>query len=161
MERFLTSEHEFTSRSASETFAFGERLGRQVGPGSVLCLYGELGAGKTVLTKGIARGAGVADEREVTSPTFVLVHEHEGRLPIYHLDAYRLHGAEELLDIGIEEYFYGRGICIVEWADRAAAILPADRLDITLHHRGPNERTIVWQAHGPQHARLVELPAPS
>ena len=157
----MTSDREFTSRSVNETLAFGERLGRLAAPGSVFCLYGELGAGKTVLAKGIARGAGVADEREVTSPTFVLIHEHEGRLPVYHIDAYRLHGAEELLEIGIEEHFYGRGVCIVEWADRAAAILPPDRLDITLHHCEPNERRIVWQARGPRHAGLVEPAAPS
>jgi len=157
----LTSDREFTSRNVKETLAFGERLGRLAVPGSVFCLYGELGAGKTLLTKGIARGAGVADEREITSPTFVLIHEHEGRLPVYHIDAYRLHGAGELLDIGVDEYLYGRGVCIVEWADRAASILPPDRLDITLHHCGPNERRIVWQARGPEHARLVAQFAPS
>ena len=137
-----TASGEFVSNSPEETLTFGERLGRLVRPGDVLCLNGPLGAAKTLLTKGIARGAGVADTRIVTSPTFTLINEYEGRLPIYHADAYRLRDARELLDLGIEECLFGSGVCIIEWADRVASCLPAERLDFTLTHLAPHKRKI-------------------
>src|SRR3990170_4836152 len=108
------------TENADETISFGEALGSRLGPGDVVALFGELGSGKTTLTKGIARGAGVA--AEVFSPTFTLIHEHPGRVPFYHVDLYRLTGQEDVEDLGIEEYLYGQGLVVIEWAERAAGL---------------------------------------
>lgn len=143
------------SESPEETVSIGRVLGRLAEPGTVIALTGPLGAGKTVLAKGIAEGAGVADPREVTSPTFVLVHEYEGRLPIRHVDAYRLSGAEDLAALGSDEMFFGDGLCIIEWADRAAAALPDERLDVVLEHAGPARRRLAFSARGALHRRLM------
>jgi tRNA threonylcarbamoyladenosine biosynthesis protein TsaE len=125
-------------------------------PGDVICLNGPLGAAKTLLTKGIAAGMGVADTRAVTSPTFTLINEHRGRLPLYHVDAYRLHDPRDLIDLGIEEYFFGDGVTIVEWAERVAAILPDSRLDFTLAHLAPHKRRLTWVGHGERHSELAK-----
>jgi tRNA threonylcarbamoyladenosine biosynthesis protein TsaE len=120
------------TESVTATHALGERLAAAVRPGDVIALIGELGAGKTQLVKGIARGLGVADEHRVTSPTFVLIHEYKGRLPIFHADAYRLHSGRELADVGIEEDYAAGGVTIIEWADRAADCLPEAYLRIEI-----------------------------
>ena len=146
---------ELISQAPDETLALGARLGAAAFPGCVVCLYGELGAGKTLLTRGLARGLGLADDRAVTSPTFTLINEYDARLPLYHVDAYRLHSAHELSDLGIDEYFFGRGVTVIEWADRVAEILPADRLDVRLEHLGLPARRLTWTAHGPRHAALA------
>src|SRR6516164_7772954 len=99
------------------TQAFGRRLGRRLWPNVVIALIGELGSGKTQLTRAIAEGLGIADSRVVTSPTFVLVQEYQARLPIYHFDAYRLKSEAEFADLGAHEYFESNGVCLVEWAD--------------------------------------------
>ena len=121
----------YETSSAKETFALGERLGREAVAGSVLCLDGDLGVGKTVFTQGFAHGLGVSDY--VNSPTFTIVKEYEGRLPLYHFDMYRLGEESELLEIGYEDYFYGKGVCVIEWPERAAGLIPeeADWLRIT------------------------------
>jgi len=112
---------------------YGRELGRKLGPGDVVALYGELGSGKTTLAKAIAAGLGVTET--VTSPTFTLVCEYKsGRLPLYHIDIYRLDKPEELSDIGLDEFFYGRGITIVEWADRIGWLLPEGSLSIELSY---------------------------
>ncbi len=113
-----------------ETMAFGEALGDALGAGDVIALYGDLGAGKTTMTKGIARGLAVTDD--VHSPTFTLIHEHPGRIPFYHVDLYRLTGDEDAQFLGLEDYLYGDGITVVEWADRAPSLLPPERVEITL-----------------------------
>lgn len=110
------------SRSAEETEALGERIGSVLSPGSVVALRGGLASGKTTLTKGIARALGV--EEDVTSPTYTLISEYPGRIPLYHMDAYRLEGAEDFLALGAEEYLYGKGVCVVEWSERVAEALP-------------------------------------
>ena len=102
------------------TEAFGRRLGSLLFPGAVVALIGPLGAGKTHLARAVAAGLGVPDPRVVTSPTFVLIQEYAGRLPVYHFDAYRLRGESDLSELGVHEYFEGDGVCLVEWADRAA-----------------------------------------
>ena len=141
------------TRRAAETAALGEVLGRLAQAGDFLALYGELGAGKTSLTQGILRGLGVP--AGARSPTFTLINEYQGgRLPVYHMDAYRLGRAQELLDIGAEEYFYGEGLTVVEWADRVAEILPEERLDIRLSATDEGRR-LAFQAHGSRHARLL------
>jgi len=141
-------EHTFITHSPEETLALGRRLGRALQAGDVVALAGPLGAGKTHLVKGIAEGLGLADSRDVTSPTFVLVNEYEARLPVYHFDAYRLTGADQLLEIGCEEYFAGQGVSLVEWADRVTAALPPDHLWIDIKPTGPTDRRLHLQAAG-------------
>ena len=145
---------ETVTKSPDETMRLGETLGELTLPGEVFAFYGELGAGKTHLIKGIAKGAGFPHSEDVTSPTFVLVHEYAGRMPIYHIDAYRLGGADELEDLGAEEFFFGEGLCLIEWADRAEDCLPAARLDIFMEHAGPESRAIRIIPHG---AKYIEL----
>ena len=137
----------------------GKTLGQSLQAGDVIALVGDLGAGKTVLTKGIAAGLGV-DPNAVTSPTFVLMTRHWGRLPLYHFDAYRLNSAEDLVAIGSEEAFYGNGVSVVEWADRVAQALPEDRLTITLRVVGESEREIRFTACGPRNAALAAVCVP-
>jgi tRNA threonylcarbamoyladenosine biosynthesis protein TsaE len=107
---------------AEETIKLGEIIGKTLTPGSIIALRGGLGAGKTVLVKGIARGLGVEDEP--VSPTFVIMNAYEGRLPLYHFDLYRISGADELFGIGADEFLFGEGVSAVEWAERVDEILP-------------------------------------
>lgn len=118
------------TRDAEETRAFGERLGRLLAPNDVVCLSGELGAGKTVLAQGIAAGLGV--EEPVSSPTFALLQEYAGRVPVYHLDAYRIASPDELIDLGFPELWQAGGVIMIEWPERLAAALPSDCLEIHL-----------------------------
>jgi len=143
------------SRSREETLELGRRLGRLLGPGDVVALSGPLGSGKTTLTKGLAEGLGVGEPRWVTSPTFVLVHEYEGRLPVYHLDAYRLGGAADAEALGADEMFFGSGVTIVEWADRILPALPAERLDVALEIVGEASRQLTLRPLGPRYERLL------
>lgn len=142
------------TNSVEETRHLGERLGRLLGPGDVLCVYGPLGAGKTALAQGVARGLGVTGP--VTSPTFILIQEHEGRLAFYHFDAYRLEGIDDFSLLGYEEYFDGAGVSFVEWADRVAAFLPEERLDIYVEREGDDERSLNLEPRGPRYRALVE-----
>ena len=129
---------------AEETRTFGERFSRRLRPGDVVALYGGLGSGKTTLTQGICRGLGVREV--VNSPTFTIINEYHGRCPVYHLDCYRLEGTEDLLALGCEEYFYGDGVCLVEWAEKAADVLPSRRFDVHLEQVGTDRREIVIKA---------------
>ena len=143
----------------SATTLFGHRLAGLLFPGAVVALIGPLGAGKTHLVRAIAEGLGIADSRLVSSPTFVLIQEYHARLPIYHFDAYRLRTDAEFLDLGAYEYFDGSGICLVEWADRVPACLPADHLGIVLEPTGETTRRVALQAHGDRYVRMArELP---
>lgn len=137
------------------TEAFGRRLGERLFPGAVVALIGPLGAGKTFLVRALAEGLGVADRRTVSSPTFVLIQEYDGRLPIYHFDAYRLKAVREFADLGAHEYFGGEGVCIVEWADRVTELLPEERLDIRLEVTGASSRRAVLEAYGPVYEDLL------
>ncbi len=111
--------------SPEETFALGQKLGRDAVPGDVYSLIGDLGVGKTVLAQGIADGLGITES--VCSPTFTIVQVYdEGRIPLYHFDVYRIGDVEEMDEIGYEEYFYGDGLCLVEWADLITELLPLD-----------------------------------
>jgi tRNA threonylcarbamoyladenosine biosynthesis protein TsaE len=135
--------------------ALGHRLAALLFPGAVLALVGPLGAGKTHLVRAIAEGLGVRDSRVVSSPTFVLIQEYDARLPIYHFDAYRLRTAGEFADLGVHEYFEGRGVCLVEWADRVEPILPTDHLRITIAVTGETSRRYQIEGHGERHAAIV------
>ena len=131
-----------TMRSLDDTLAFGRRIGRAARRGDVVALIGQLGAGKTALTKGILAGLG-GNPDDVTSPTFVLMVRHDGgRLPLFHFDAYHLAGGTELAEIGAEEAFYGEGLSVIEWADRVADVLPEDQLELHLRVTGRTEREI-------------------
>lgn len=138
--------------STSETEAVGERIGRAARPGDVVALWGELGSGKTTLVRGIARGLGVP-ERAVTSPTFVIVHEHDGRLPLFHIDLYRL-APGDAPSTGWDEALSSGGVTAIEWPDRVERWLPADRLDVRLSSGGGDEREIRLEPTGPRSARL-------
>lgn len=130
-----------TSRSVDKTLAAGERLAAELGTGTVLALHGELGAGKTALVKGIARGLGVA--QEVTSPTFTLVHEYRGgRVPLYHVDLYRLESVAQALAIGIEDYLAPDGVTVIEWAEKIAALLPSTTRHVHLEIVDDNTRRL-------------------
>jgi tRNA threonylcarbamoyladenosine biosynthesis protein TsaE len=137
------------------TEAMGRRLGECLFPGAVVALVGPLGAGKTYLVRAVAQGLGIPDSRVVSSPTFVLIQEYEARLPIYHFDAYRLRGAGELFDLGVYEYFEGRGVCLVEWADRALECLPDEYLRIDLEVTGEASRRARLTPRGARYAELV------
>jgi len=117
--------------SEQETRALGEQLGAKAEPGGIYTLTGDLGVGKTVFTQGFARGIGV--EEPVNSPTFTIVQEYEGgRLPFYHFDVYRIGTVDEMDEIGYEDYFYGEGVCLIEWADLIREILPENHFSITI-----------------------------
>jgi tRNA threonylcarbamoyladenosine biosynthesis protein TsaE len=137
----------WVTRSDEETRALGEALGRRLGPGDVVCLIGPLGAGKTTLAQGIARGLEVEDV--VNSPTFTLVQEYAGRLPVYHLDVYRLSGPEEAADLALDELLAAGGIVMIEWPERIAPFLPPDRLEVHLEPHGDARRLTVV-GHGPR-----------
>ena len=128
------------SRSAPETQVLGERLGRRLGPGDVVACIGPLGAGKTCFLQGLARGLGVTTD--VTSPTFVLVNQYRGRLPVYHVDAYRTGSLTELVDLGLEEMLHGQGVTVVEWADKLLPLLPPRTVTVTIAGLGDEPRQI-------------------
>jgi tRNA threonylcarbamoyladenosine biosynthesis protein TsaE len=144
-----------TTGSREESLAFGRRLGELLGPGDVVALRGPLGSGKTMLTKGIAEGLGFDEPRWVTSPTFVLVHQYPGRVPVYHIDAYRLRGPADANALGMEEMFFGDGVAVVEWAERIEAALPPERLEIALEIAGEDEREISLTPLGTRYERLL------
>lgn len=145
----------FKTSSDAETAGLGEKVGLLLGYGDVVCLYGELGAGKTMFARGVARGLGVEDP--VTSPTFTLINEYQGRLPLYHMDVFRLASPLEMEDLGYEEYFYGNGVTLIEWADIVHQLLPQDRLDITIARcpEGDDFREITLLPHGERYRQLV------
>jgi tRNA threonylcarbamoyladenosine biosynthesis protein TsaE len=137
------------------TEAFGRRLGERLFPGAVVALVGQLGAGKTHLTRAIAEGLGVKNPAAVNSPTFVLIQEYPARLPIYHFDAYRLSGSREFVELGVDEYFRGEGVCLVEWADKVSSTLPAEHLQIHIEVIDENRRTFTVTWEGTRYERLV------
>ena len=142
----------FTTHSAAQTHALGAALGRRLGPGDVVALRGDLGSGKTCLIQGVCEALQVADY--VTSPTFILINEYAGQcrgraLPVYHFDLYRLGGVDQLEELGAAEYFYGRGVCLVEWAERAHGLLPDRCCHVRLAYGGEAcERRIILQGDG-------------
>jgi tRNA threonylcarbamoyladenosine biosynthesis protein TsaE len=127
-------------RSPEETQALGERLGRHLREGSVVACAGELGAGKTCFLQGLARGLGVT--ADVTSPTFVLVNLYQGRLPVYHIDAYRTESLTELVDAGLEEMVHGSGVTVIEWADKILPLLPSTAITVAISGLGDEPREI-------------------
>ena len=131
----------FESNSVEETIDFARKFAEQLHPGSVVCLVGELGAGKTHFMKGIASYYGVK-ESDVSSPTFTLINEYKGTIPIFHFDCYRLEGEQEAVEIGVEEYLYGEGISIVEWPNKMSGLLPEESIFIEIKQAGDSQRII-------------------
>ncbi len=144
--------HERVLRSAAATRALGRRLGAALGVGDFVALTGDLGAGKTLLVKAAAEGAGA---EPATSPTFALVNLYRGPVPLQHLDLYRISGPAELFALGFDDLLAEPAATLVEWADRAKDALPADRLDIHLEHAGPRARKVRLHATGPQSERVL------
>ncbi len=137
----------YESTSEDQTAALGAALAELLPERAVVTLDGTLGAGKTRFVQGLAAAAGV-DRRLVVSPTFTLVQEYDGCTPIYHFDAYRIHGDDEFLDLGFEEYTSGAGWCLIEWSDRVARCLPAERLEIRIEVTGEETRQFTFTARG-------------
>lgn len=134
----------YVTNSPEETLNLGCKFGRTLKPGTVVALTGELGTGKTIFTKGIAKALGVKEYEYVNSPSFVIVKEYQSkRMPLYHFDLYRLKEARDLETVGYEEYFYSKGISVVEWADRAMDILPDKCVYVRFRHLGENKREIM------------------
>lgn len=147
-------EWSFRSRSAAETDRLGRMIGQALRGGEVIALYGALGTGKTALVRGIAAGLGTPP-RAVSSPTFVLIHEYRGRLPLVHVDLYRIQATTELASLGLSDYLDGRTVVAVEWADKAGTELPPDRLQVYLNHRGKTARDLALQATGARSRDLL------
>jgi tRNA threonylcarbamoyladenosine biosynthesis protein TsaE len=152
---FMPSSRTFEIGDLAETEAFGRRLGEQLFPGAVVALLGRLGAGKTHLTRAIAEGLGVRNPAAVNSPTFVLIQEYPARLPVYHFDAYRLSGAREFAELGVEEYFGGDGVCVIEWADKVEAALPREHLRIEIEVVDENRRRFTMTGVGERNESIV------
>ena len=137
------------SSSPETTFDFGKKLGSICEPGDVICLAGDLGAGKTTMAQAIAAGSGVDESEYVNSPTFAIVHEYSGRIPIYHMDFYRLGSSEDVAALGLDDYFYGDGLTLIEWFERAGDLLPESVLIIELHYADESSREITLHSDAP------------
>lgn len=142
----------YESFSTDETLAFAEKLGEMLQPNDVITLEGDLGAGKTSFTKGLAKGLGV--KRVVNSPTFTIIKEYKGRLPLYHMDVYRLENSDE--DLGFDEYFNGEGITVVEWPSMISDQLPNHRLKIEIRHEGDEKRKLTFSPIGERYIKLCK-----
>ncbi len=141
----------------SDTEKLGRLLGSLAQPGDVICLDGDLGAGKTALSQAIARGLEVPDNCYVTSPSFAILHEYGGRMPMYHMDFYRLQDAGEVAELGFEEYFYLSGLTVIEWAGRALDILPTERLIVEIVLNNDLSRTVTLRGTKRYAARLQQI----
>lgn len=139
----MIEDKEYVSESAEETKAIAEKIAAELCSGDVLCMYGDLGAGKTSFVQGLAKGLGI--EGHITSPTFTIVNEYYGRLTLYHFDVYRVADPDEMYEIGYEEYVYGDGVSVIEWPQLIDEILPEKRYNVTItkdYEKGDNYRLI-------------------
>jgi tRNA threonylcarbamoyladenosine biosynthesis protein TsaE len=137
-----------TLSSLQHTMALGRIIGAQVRPGQIILLTGGLGAGKTTITQAIGRGLEVDEKYYITSPTFSILHEYPGRIPLYHMDFYRIIDEADIAELGIEEYFYGDGLCVIEWPERLGRLTPDNRLEIRLDITGESSRTATLTPQG-------------
>jgi tRNA threonylcarbamoyladenosine biosynthesis protein TsaE len=149
MERFNLISH-----NPSETHLFGASIGRLAMPGDIFLLVGKLGAGKTCLAQGIARGLGI--EEYIPSPSYVLIREFYGRLPLYHIDLYRLDLPQEIADLGLDDYLYGRGICVIEWAEKGSSLMPPEHMIIRIDYLGDTERSFQLEAYGRHYMKMLD-----
>lgn len=143
------------SVSANDTLALGKKISKLLCKGDIICLFGPLGSGKTVLTKGIAVGLGISRD-SVISPTFVLIRQYRGRLSLSHFDLYRIKTQREILALGYEDYLYDEAVSVIEWADRLGCLLPKERLDIRLSAQDSKKRLLKMSAYGSRYRELLE-----
>lgn len=144
-----------SSASPEQTYTWGTVLGTLLGRGDVVALVGELGAGKTTFTQGIVRGLGVAADHYIGSPTFTLINEYEGRIPVYHLDFYRIESPAEVLCLGLEEYLDGDGVAIIEWADKIEAVLPEEHMMVRLAYVDCSVRRLDIMSNGAHYDEVL------
>ncbi len=133
---------EVVTKSPEESIVLGEKVGAKLKPGDIVGFYGELGSGKTTMIKGVAMGLGVKEQSLVKSPSFIMVNEYKGRYSIYHIDLYRIKNAAEILSIGFDEYLYGNGVCLIEWAEKAEKELPNKIIKVELEVVSLDKRKI-------------------
>src|SRR5690625_84413 len=147
----MSEAKKYIAHSLEQTYSFASQLAKQLEQGSVITLEGELGTGKTAFTKGIAQGLDIKEP--ITSPTFTIIKEYQGTLPLYHMDAYRLEHSEE--DIGFDEYIYGNGITVIEWAQYIEDFLPNELLNITIKYIDENSREFIFVAKGNYYKKVL------
>jgi tRNA threonylcarbamoyladenosine biosynthesis protein TsaE len=145
--------HQLVSHSPEQTQRLGARIGELALPGDNFLLVGNLGAGKTCLTQGIAWGLGIKEY--ATSPSFMLVRELYGRLPLYHIDLYRLDQIEEIEDLGLDEYFRGNGVCVVEWAEKGLSVLPAEHLRVEISYLADTDRSFRFKPGSQRYSKML------
>jgi tRNA threonylcarbamoyladenosine biosynthesis protein TsaE len=143
------------SRSAAQTEEIGRKLGSSLHAGIFLALHGDLGGGKTCFTRGVVAGLSPDSARLVASPTYAIMNEYPGPVPVYHFDFYRLTSGDEIAELGFEDFFTGNGVCIAEWSERLGVMLPPDHLEITFEHDGDDRRRIRFEASGTDSCRLL------
>ena len=144
------------SKSTKDTLKVGRVIAGNLGKGDIVCLFGELGSGKTVLTKGIACGLGINSDK-VVSPSFVLIRQYSrARIPLYHFDLYRLKDTQDILALGYEEYFYNDAVTVIEWADKLKCLTPAEFLKVEMSVTGENSRLLKFSAFGIRYAELIK-----
>lgn len=143
------------SKSPEETASIGKRLTKHLKGGDIICFFGDLGSGKTTLIKGIAEGLKI-NPKKVNSPTFVIMNVYEGRSTLFHFDLYRLEDIQGINSIGFDEFLYGNGVSVIEWADRLGTFLPEEYLKIEMMHKKPEERMIRLTAKGWRYNQLIE-----
>lgn len=148
----MTKRYTYHLKNKEQTIALGEKFGQHLFEGAIITLEGDLGAGKTTFTKGIAKGLGIT--QIVNSPTFTIIKEYEGRLPLFHIDAYRLDNAEE--DLGFDEYFFGEGVTVIEWPSKIADQIPESHLNIIIQHLGDKGREISFHPKSSEYEELCE-----
>jgi tRNA threonylcarbamoyladenosine biosynthesis protein TsaE len=144
---------EIVSHSPEETQKIGQRLGQLALPGDIFLLVGGLGAGKTCLTQGIAWGLGIKEY--AASPSFVVIRELYGRLPLYHIDFYRLDHLEEIAELGLDDYLYGKGVSVVEWAEKGLSLLPEEKLLVEIGYLSDSERSLKFKPGGKRYRKIV------
>ena len=149
----LQIDYELISHSSEQTQNFGVSIGELAQPGDTFLLVGELGTGKTCLTQGIAWGLGIKEY--AASPSFVVVRELYGRLPLYHIDLYRLDHIEEIVELGLDDYLYGKGVCVVEWAEKGLEVLPIEHLLIQISYLSDTERRLQLKPSGQRYREVI------
>jgi len=146
---------QIVSKSTDDTLRLGSKIARHLQKGDIICLFGELGSGKTVLTKGIARGLGI-NQAAIISPSFVLIRQHTGgKFGLCHFDLYRLKTVKDILALGYEDYLYGEAVSVIEWAERLKYLLPKEYLGVELFIKGDTQRLFKFNAIGTRYAELL------
>lgn len=148
---------QWCSQSREETIKLGQVLGEVLEGGDIIALIGDLGTGKTIFAKGVVKGLGGNDADEVTSPSFVLMNQYQGRVPVYHLDLYRLEEERELNDLGWEEFAFSTGVTLIEWAEKIIPFLPSDYIEVNFQWLDQNTRELTFVGHGEQGGNIINL----